>query len=210
MGKTPAPFDATIVEASDGRDLRFSTLEVTSDGRGVKVDLPSDARPLDSFDVGKLEITAKLDGGAMRPWLALQLRFSTNDHKDWLDGVRDSLRTARGQLSGERPGLVFIEAPAAARASKDGRLGAVKQVIDTAFRNSSRLSAVAICFTGWDDAAAEAVTQYHVERNPAARLPIAANYYVSDDVREEWRRTMGRNNPCPCGSGTKFKRCCLA
>lgn len=170
---------------------------------------PSDARPLDSFDVGKLEITAKLDGGAMRPWLALQFGFSTNDHKDWLDGVRDSLRTARGQLSGERPGLVFIEAPAAARASKDGRLGAVKQVIDTAFRTSSRLSAVAICFTGWDDAAAEAVTQYHVERNPAARLPVAANYYVSD-VREEWRRTTGRNDPCPCGSGTKFKRCCLA
>lgn len=23
------------------------------------------------------------------------------------------------------------------------------------------------------------------------------------------RASVGRNDPCPCGSGTKFKRCCL-
>lgn len=23
------------------------------------------------------------------------------------------------------------------------------------------------------------------------------------------RRRVGRNDPCPCGSGKKFKRCCL-
>jgi uncharacterized protein YecA (UPF0149 family) len=23
-------------------------------------------------------------------------------------------------------------------------------------------------------------------------------------------RAVGRNDPCPCGSGKKFKRCCLA
>jgi uncharacterized protein YecA (UPF0149 family) len=23
------------------------------------------------------------------------------------------------------------------------------------------------------------------------------------------RNTVGRNDPCPCGSGRKFKRCCL-
>ena len=23
------------------------------------------------------------------------------------------------------------------------------------------------------------------------------------------RKKVGRNEPCPCGSGTKFKRCCL-
>lgn len=23
------------------------------------------------------------------------------------------------------------------------------------------------------------------------------------------RRAVGRNTPCPCGSGTKFKRCCI-
>lgn len=25
----------------------------------------------------------------------------------------------------------------------------------------------------------------------------------------EMRRQTGRNDPCPCGSGRKFKRCCL-
>ena len=27
--------------------------------------------------------------------------------------------------------------------------------------------------------------------------------------RQRLRRKVGRNEPCPCGSGHKFKRCCL-
>lgn len=37
-----------------------------------------------------------------------------------------------------------------------------------------------------------------------------------DDITREWRRagqaksekTVGRNDPCPCGSGKKYKKCC--
>jgi uncharacterized protein len=28
-------------------------------------------------------------------------------------------------------------------------------------------------------------------------------------VRERDRQTAGRNDPCPCGSGRKYKKCCL-
>ncbi|WOH54592.1 SEC-C metal-binding domain-containing protein [Bradyrhizobium sp. sBnM-33] len=28
-------------------------------------------------------------------------------------------------------------------------------------------------------------------------------------MRNPWRN-VGRNYPCPCGSGKKFKKCCLA
>lgn len=28
-------------------------------------------------------------------------------------------------------------------------------------------------------------------------------------VRQESIRAVGRNNPCPCGSGKKYKKCCL-
>ncbi len=28
------------------------------------------------------------------------------------------------------------------------------------------------------------------------------------DPRVEFGRKVGRNEPCPCGSGKKFKRCC--
>lgn len=28
-------------------------------------------------------------------------------------------------------------------------------------------------------------------------------------VRQSKRRKVGRNDPCPCGSGKKFKKCCL-
>lgn len=36
-------------------------------------------------------------------------------------------------------------------------------------------------------------------------------YYLSGDLQEEGEargEKVGRNSPCPCGSGRKFKRCC--
>ena len=33
--------------------------------------------------------------------------------------------------------------------------------------------------------------------------------YPEEPVRNPWRH-VGRNDPCPCGSGKKFKKCCLA
>lgn len=36
----------------------------------------------------------------------------------------------------------------------------------------------------------------------------------ADELRKEGhigfhRRAIGRNSPCPCGSGRKFKKCCI-
>jgi hypothetical protein len=42
-----------------------------------------------------------------------------------------------------------------------------------------------------------------------------ANYYLGDDPYDLFQpavnpyRNVGRNDPCPCGSGKKFKKCCL-
>ncbi|WP_428670376.1 SEC-C metal-binding domain-containing protein [Reyranella sp.] len=33
--------------------------------------------------------------------------------------------------------------------------------------------------------------------------------YANEPATSPWRN-MGRNDPCPCGSGKKAKRCCLA
>jgi hypothetical protein len=41
------------------------------------------------------------------------------------------------------------------------------------------------------------------------RKPIAANM-MSDLIRESGRKKIGRNDQCPCGSGKKFKKCCLS
>ena len=30
------------------------------------------------------------------------------------------------------------------------------------------------------------------------------------DTGEPARHSVGRNEPCPCGSGKKYKKCCLA
>jgi uncharacterized protein len=35
-----------------------------------------------------------------------------------------------------------------------------------------------------------------------------ADYFIAEPVRNPLRN-VGRNDPCPCGSGKKFKKCCL-
>lgn len=40
------------------------------------------------------------------------------------------------------------------------------------------------------------------EREPA--LPVQPPHIVTNPLRN-----VGRNDPCPCGSGKKFKKCCL-
>ncbi|MDD3663199.1 MAG: SEC-C metal-binding domain-containing protein, partial [Candidatus Pacebacteria bacterium] len=31
---------------------------------------------------------------------------------------------------------------------------------------------------------------------------------VREKTKDESGKTVGRNDPCPCGSGKKFKKCC--
>ena len=41
--------------------------------------------------------------------------------------------------------------------------------------------------------------------------PVAKEMKVAPTVSQMARRPpkVGRNEPCPCGSGVKFKKCCL-
>lgn len=43
------------------------------------------------------------------------------------------------------------------------------------------------------------------ERNRSAVLPFPAKGQLIDFAT---RKTVGRNDPCPCGSGLKYKKCC--
>ncbi|WP_410209891.1 YchJ family protein [Aquirhabdus sp.] len=53
------------------------------------------------------------------------------------------------------------------------------------------------------DAAARAVTH----REQSGFVKIAERWYFLDPTAP---LKMGRNDPCPCGSGQKFKKCCAA
>ena len=44
-----------------------------------------------------------------------------------------------------------------------------------------------------------------IEGHPPETRPVPLD---GGAIRERMRRT-GRNHPCPCGSGKKYKRCCL-
>src|SRR5882672_1207095 len=43
---------------------------------------------------------------------------------------------------------------------------------------------------------------------PDARPPIPAGYLMSDGGGLQRTEKIGRNDPCPCGSGKKYKKCC--
>lgn len=48
--------------------------------------------------------------------------------------------------------------------------------------------------------------QLTVDMKPATRVRDVLPQYL----REVSRQKLGRNDPCPCGSGLKYKKCCLA
>ncbi len=39
--------------------------------------------------------------------------------------------------------------------------------------------------------------------------PVPVTQAVSGELASNPYRNVGRNDPCPCGSGKKFKKCCL-
>jgi len=43
---------------------------------------------------------------------------------------------------------------------------------------------------------------------PDARPPVPAGYLLSDGGGLQRVEKVGRNDPCPCGSGKKYKKCC--
>lgn len=47
--------------------------------------------------------------------------------------------------------------------------------------------------------------QLTADMNPASRLLDVLPQYIRDVNRMK----VGRNDPCPCGSGLKYKKCCL-
>jgi uncharacterized protein YchJ len=42
-----------------------------------------------------------------------------------------------------------------------------------------------------------------------AQQNITVNNYFINEQKEEKKEKTGRNDPCPCGSGKKYKKCCL-
>ena len=37
---------------------------------------------------------------------------------------------------------------------------------------------------------------------------IKQKQIIKDGIRDKYDRKIGRNDPCPCGSGEKYKKCC--
>jgi hypothetical protein len=55
---------------------------------------------------------------------------------------------------------------------------------------------------------ARAENQEEDPYQPEARPPIPAGYLMSDGGGLQRAEKVGRNDPCPCGSGKKYKKCC--
>jgi uncharacterized protein YecA (UPF0149 family) len=60
--------------------------------------------------------------------------------------------------------------------------------------------------TLFDDTILELSTWAAFNPEPRAEKPAPVSFY---DPKRNPFRNVGRNDPCPCGSGKKFKKCCL-
>ena len=55
---------------------------------------------------------------------------------------------------------------------------------------------------------AHAENQEEDPYEPEARPPVPAGYLMSEGGGLQRAEKVGRNDPCPCGSGKKYKKCC--
>ena len=76
-------------------------------------------------------------------------------------------------------------------------------VFDSTVRDDGRFDDVAATMAGW------ACFQPEKERAAASRAAARPPAYPGAETVRNPYRGVGRNDPCPCGSGKKFKTCCL-
>ena len=58
-------------------------------------------------------------------------------------------------------------------------------------------------------APAETPAAFRHKENPAASAPMGRSRPAAHHIESEQPK-VGRNDPCPCGSGKKYKKCCGA
>jgi hypothetical protein len=74
-------------------------------------------------------------------------------------------------------------------------------VFDAHIREGRRLDNALRHLSGW--------AAFRPEEDRLPRPAMAAKVPVRDRPIHKPNRVVGRNDPCPCGSGEKFKKCCL-
>ena len=53
-----------------------------------------------------------------------------------------------------------------------------------------------------------AISNYDGETSFSFRIPSTKRTDYVDEINAKKFKNIGRNDPCPCGSGRKFKQCC--
>lgn len=123
------------------------------------------------------------------------------------------LRIGRGQHADPEIGLVDV--PGLIRSVRATPVEAVQWVAHTPVRPATPIPTFAECPAEVVPLAAIALPtmelEVAVEAEPLAAEPEAAPVVAPVVKATPYRRNsrkIGRNEPCPCGSGRKFKKCC--
>jgi uncharacterized protein len=74
-------------------------------------------------------------------------------------------------------------------------------VFDQHDKDDGRLNDIVDHLSGW--------VGFAPEQKPIPKLKVSPPGRVTDTIIHNPYRNVGRNDPCPCGSGKKFKKCCL-
>lgn len=165
---------------------------------------PLEARILDSTtdDTTRSELLAALG------FLAREGRIARAAARDLLARFDDKRVAVEGALgwAGWEETIAYLGlaelAPRARAAREDGRL--TDAFSDAAWFRSTLRRVEARP----DDASAFDPRRYGYLDDPVAALAWTAEG-AGEPVRNPFK-DVGRNDPCPCGSGRKFKKCCLA
>ncbi|MCI0664173.1 MAG: SEC-C domain-containing protein [Acidobacteria bacterium] len=90
-----------------------------------------------------------------------------------------------------------------------GRVDEAKEIRQQAEKNSPEIQQTIEIFPGAKVVRQKTISTFGDEGLPLSELPKLANLFRASSAPVTGRRQkIGRNDPCPCGSGQKFKKCC--
>lgn len=92
---------------------------------------------------------------------------------------------------------------------EQGRVDEAREIRQQAERNSPEIQHTIEILPGANVVRRKAISAVSADGLPLSELPKLANLHRASSAPVTGsRQKIGRNDPCPCGSGQKFKKCC--
>jgi hypothetical protein len=128
------------------------------------------------------------------------------EHFVWIGWLLAVAHLGYEDLAGEAEGLIRRGLVS----ERDWRVADFRRDLRRTLADPARLAGFAHDRIGPFTGAIDELEGWHAfsGEDAVAELPALADFEVQQPIPNPLRK-VGRNDPCPCGSGKKFKKCCL-